>query len=192
MKKSLTFRFIRRIGLNYSEKEYGNIGTFDVLFRLLTKYRNAILLKYCMYSVLLSPLNHRLIRPKLWRWMGCNVGSNIFIGNAVMFDAANAKLITLEDNVHIASHSILLCHQRDLSKYYVNVDYSTLPYRKGNILLKKGCLIGTGSIVMPGITVGEGAIIGVGSLVINDIPPWTIAVGRPAKVIRDVPKQNKI
>jgi acetyltransferase-like isoleucine patch superfamily enzyme len=49
------------------------------------------------------------------------------------------------------------------------------------IVLKKGCLIGMESFVMPGVTVGEGAIVGAGSLVTKDIPAWTVAAGRPAK-----------
>ena len=42
-------------------------------------------------------------------------------------------------------------------------------------------------MIMPGVTVGEGAIVGAGSLISKDIPAWTIAVGRPAKVVKEVP-----
>jgi acetyltransferase-like isoleucine patch superfamily enzyme len=43
------------------------------------------------------------------------------------------------------------------------------------------------SFVMPGVTVGEGAIVGAGSLVTKDIPAWTIASGRPARVVKEIP-----
>jgi acetyltransferase-like isoleucine patch superfamily enzyme len=43
---------------------------------------------------------------------------------------------------------------------------------------------------MPGVTIGEGSIIGAGSLVTHDIPDWSIAVGRPAKVVRSIPKKD--
>ena len=39
---------------------------------------------------------------------------------------------------------------------------------------------------MPGVTIGEGAVIGAGTLVTKDIPAWTIAIGRPAKVIKEI------
>lgn len=39
---------------------------------------------------------------------------------------------------------------------------------------------------MPGVTIGEGAVIGAGALVTKDIPAWTIAIGRPAKVIKEI------
>jgi acetyltransferase-like isoleucine patch superfamily enzyme len=54
------------------------------------------------------------------------------------------------------------------------------------IIFKKGCMLGMGTIVMPGVTIGEGAIVGAGSLVTKDIPPWAVAAGSPAKVIRKI------
>ncbi len=60
---------------------------------------------------------------------------------------------------------------------------------KNKIFLKKGCLIGMGSMILPGVTIGEGAIVGAGSLVTKDIPAWTIVAGRPAKVIKEIPRR---
>ena len=45
---------------------------------------------------------------------------------------------------------------------------------------------------MPGVTIGDGAIIGAYSLVTKDIPSWTIAVGRPAKVVKEIPIRDNI
>lgn len=39
---------------------------------------------------------------------------------------------------------------------------------------------------MPGVTIGEGCVIGTGSLVTKDIPDWTIATGRPAKIVKEL------
>jgi acetyltransferase-like isoleucine patch superfamily enzyme len=187
MATSLTFRFLRKIGLNFSEGEYGDVTFFYALKRFLKRYKNGFLLKYCMYSVLLSPFNSRAIRSKIWRWIGAKVGNNVFIGTEVLVDTSYADMIELEDNVHIANRCVLLCHQRDLSNYYKGDDYARLPYKKGKIILKKGCLIATNTMIMPGVTIGEGAIVGAFSLVTKDIPAWTIATGCPAKVIRSIP-----
>lgn len=46
------------------------------------------------------------------------------------------------------------------------------------------------TMIMPGVTVGEGAIVGAGSLVTKDIPAWTIAAGRPAKVVKLIPQNT--
>ena len=100
---------------------------------------------------------------------------------------ATQNLITVDDGVHIAAGCRLLCHQRDFSDYCVGDDYAKLGYTIKPIHLCRGCLIGMESFVLPGVTVGEGAIVGAGSLVTKDIPAWTIATGRPAKVVKEIP-----
>lgn len=189
-KKSFTYRILKKLGLNFSEEEYGNVSLMEVLLSALRHIRNAFLLKYCMYSVVLSPLNYRKIRPILWRWMGAKVGKDCFIGYEVWVDMTNTHLIEMEDHVHITNRCLLLCHQRDLSNYHIGDDCAKLGYNKRKIVLKKGCLIGMNSMIMPGVTIGEGAIVGAGSLVTKDIPEWTIATGRPAKVLKKIPQKT--
>src|SRR5690554_5545958 len=96
-KKSFTYRILKRLGLNFSEEEYGEVSFFTAIKRALKGIKSAILLKYCMYSVIFSPLNYRFIRPKLWRWMGAKVGENAFIGYEVWMDFNNAELIEIGD-----------------------------------------------------------------------------------------------
>ena len=64
-----------------------------------------------------------------------------------------------------------------------------MPHIQRDVVLKRGCCIGMGSIVMPGVTVGEGAMVGAGSVVAKDIPDWSIAVGNPAKVVKQLSPQ---
>jgi UDP-2-acetamido-3-amino-2,3-dideoxy-glucuronate N-acetyltransferase len=52
--------------------------------------------------------------------------------------------------------------------------------------------IGGGSILCPGITVGENAVIGAGSVVTRDVPDRTIVVGNPAEIVREVPQDEII
>lgn len=54
------------------------------------------------------------------------------------------------------------------------------------IIIGKNVWIGTGAIILPGITVGDHAIIGAGSVVIKNVPPETIVVGNPAKLLNKV------
>lgn len=182
---STTFKLLRALGFNYSEEEYGDVSLWRVIKQFFGNIRRKRLEKMMDWTIL-QPFNPRKFRPVFMRKMGCKVGKGCFIGDYVRVDVGHADMITLEDNVSIASGTRLLCHQRDFSVYFVGSDYMKLGYTVKPIVLKKGCLIGMESFVMPGVTVGEGAIVGAGSMVTKDIPAWTVAVGRPAKVVKEI------
>lgn len=68
-------------------------------------------------------------------------------------------------------------------------DYSMKPVRLGKIVSKTVIIeddvwLGYNVIVLPGITIGKGSIVAAGSVVTKDIPPYSIAVGNPAVVIK--------
>ena len=187
---SLTYRTLRKCGLNFPEEEYGQVSILDVMKKILVTYRNGFLLKFLMNSWLLEPILPRKLRPWVLRRIGCKVGKNVFIGSHIWVDGGHADLITIEDNAHVDARCVLLCHKRQLDNYYKGDDYAKLPYKTAPIHIGKGCSVGTDSFVMPGVTVGEGAIVGGGSLVTKDIPAWTIAVGRPAKVVKEIKERE--
>ena len=130
-------------------------------------------------------------RPKYWKKCGVKTTGRFRVGYGVYFDAINADKITIEDGVWIASECLFLCHRRIIDNYKVGDDYNALSYKIEPITLKKGCCIGMRSIIMPGVTIGEGAIVGIGSLVTKDIPPYSLAVGSPAKVVKTFPDDNE-
>ena len=189
-RNSLTYRFIRRMGMNYSEKEYGQVTLWQVIKRVHKTFRDAFLMRYFMNSWLLSPFLPRKIRPWVLKKVGCHIGKGCFVGDNVRIDTGHSDMITIEDGVSIAGGTRLLCHQRDFSDYYIGSDYLGLGYIVKPIVLKKGCLVGMESFVMPGVTIGEGAIVGAGSLVTKNIPAWTIAAGRPAKVVKQIKEKD--
>jgi len=71
----------------------------------------------------------------------------------------------------------------------IPAEYQNPRFRKP-VIIEKDAFIGAGCIVLPGVKIGEGAVVGAGSLVTRDIPPWKVAVGSPAKPIKDRPKIN--
>lgn len=186
-----SYRFLRRIGLNYSEQEYGHITVWVLVKRVYKTYRDAFLLKFGMHSWILSPILPRKVRPAILKKIGCNIGKDVFIGDNVRIDSGHADLITIEDHAHVTGGCRLLCHQRDISNYMVGDDSAKLPYKLAPIHIGKGCLIGMESMIMPGVTIGDGAIVGAGSLVTKDIPAWTIATGRPARVVKEIPRREE-
>jgi acetyltransferase-like isoleucine patch superfamily enzyme len=60
------------------------------------------------------------------------------------------------------------------------------------IIVKKGGRIGANAVMLPGITIGEDALVAAGSVVTKDVPPRKIVMGSPARVIRDVPREQLI
>jgi acetyltransferase-like isoleucine patch superfamily enzyme len=115
-----------------------------------------------------------------WNWI-CQHHKNLKLGKYVdigAFTYINAKRgVTMGDYVQIGSHCSLY-------------SISTIDNKEGNIILKKNCRMGTHSVVMPGVTIGENAVIGAFSFVNTDIPDNTLAYGIPAKKIRKFTKKE--
>jgi acetyltransferase-like isoleucine patch superfamily enzyme len=115
-----------------------------------------------------------------WNWI-CQHHKNLKLGKYVdigAFTYINAKRgVTMGDYVQIGSHCSLY-------------SISTIDNKEGNIILKKNCRVGTHSVVVPGVTIGENAVIGAFSFVNTDIPDNTLAYGIPAKKIRKFTKKE--
>ena len=96
------------------------------------------------------------------------------------FTYINAKYgVKIEDYVQIGSHC---------SIYSV----STIDNKQGQVVLKKNCKIGSHSVIMPGVSIGENSIVGAHSFVTEDIPDNVIAAGVPAKIIKKPGHENKL
>lgn len=186
---SLTYRLLRKFGFNYSEEEYGNVSLWRVIKQFFGNIRRKRLEKMMNWAIL-DPFLPRKLRPKLLRKIGCKVGKNVFIGDYVRIDLQHANMITIDDYAHITSGCRLLCHQRDLTNYRVGDNAAELGYKKGEIHIGKGCMIGMETMIMPGVTIGDGAIVGARSLVTKDIPAWTIATGNPARVVKNIEERT--
>ena len=59
-------------------------------------------------------------------------------------------------------------------------------FSKGPVIIGKYVAIGEGCIILPGVTIGDHAVIGANAVVTKDIPPYSVAVGNPAKVVKQV------
>jgi acetyltransferase-like isoleucine patch superfamily enzyme len=100
---------------------------------------------------------------------GLRLGSQTDIGAFTYINAKNGVII--EDLVQIGSHC---------SIYSV----STIDEKEGKVVLKKNCKIGSHSLIMPGVIIGENSIVGAFSFVNKDIPANVLAFGTPVKIIR--------
>ncbi len=76
--------------------------------------------------------------------------------------------------IHTANHEMA-----DLDRPITGQGWKAAPVHIG-----KGCWIGMGACILPGVTIGDSAIIGAGSVVTKDVPAFAIAAGNPCRVIR--------
>lgn len=115
---------------------------------------------------------------------GVKVGKGSKISRTVIIDDSAPYLVEIGKKVWVTAGVQILCHQRDISTHCLgkSVMDNQLIYKK--VIIKDGAHIGIGAIIMPGVTIGEGAVIGAGAVVTKDIPPYSVAVGLPAKVIK--------
>ncbi|MBI5239997.1 MAG: acyltransferase [Elusimicrobia bacterium] len=113
-------------------------------------------------------------RPTKYNWMVQNrrnlkLGRYTDIGAFTYINAKNG--VVIGDHVQIGSHC---------SVYSV----STIDDKGGQVTLERNCRIGSHSVVMPGVTVGENSVVGAFSYVNNSIPKDCVAFGVPAKVVK--------
>jgi acetyltransferase-like isoleucine patch superfamily enzyme len=113
-----------------------------------------------------------------------NICSHCFIENQVVVgDRVTVKCgvqlwdgVTLEDDVFVGPNATFTNDREPRSR---NAKAKLL-----STLVKKGASIGANATILPGLTIGEGAMIGAGSVVTKDVPPRTLVIGNPARVIR--------
>jgi UDP-2-acetamido-3-amino-2,3-dideoxy-glucuronate N-acetyltransferase len=60
------------------------------------------------------------------------------------------------------------------------------------MVIGRGASIGAGAVFVPGVSVGEGAMVGAGAVVTKDVPPFTVVVGNPARVVREVTEAERV
>lgn len=111
-----------------------------------------------------------------WNWMVQNK-DNLVLGKRVdigSFTYINAKYgVEIQEDVQIGSHCSIYSE-------------STIDNKKGKVTLKRNCKIGSHSVIMPGVTVGENSIVGAFSFVNKDVPDNVVVAGVPVKFIREL------
>ena len=119
----------------------------------------------------------------LFRFTGMKVGENCSISQKAAPDPLLPELIEFEEGSGCGIGVKLITHNA------MNIRHGSFSF--GPIKVCRNARIGAYSIILPGVTIGEGSIIGANSLVTDDIPPFSIAFGSPAKVIRQLTESEK-
>ncbi len=110
------------------------------------------------------------------------ISDRVFLGHRVSFRVS--QQIVVEDGVLIAQG----CYITDSDEHPMDADLRAqgLPPAAADIKsvrICKNAWIGRGAYILKGVTIGEGAIVGAGAVVAKDVPPFSIAVGNPARLL---------
>jgi acetyltransferase-like isoleucine patch superfamily enzyme len=121
--------------------------------------------------------------------LGCKnsditIGDHVGLGAHSIIHAVDTSPVTIEENVVIGPMVFLAAggnyhfDRTDIPVGHQGIDC------KGGIIVEKNGWIGAGTVILDGISIGKDAIVGAGSVVSRDVPPFAIAVGNPAKVVK--------
>lgn len=132
---------------------------------------------------------------------GCEIGDGsqigpfveiqrgVVIGKSVKIQSHTfiCEAVTIEDEVFVG-HGVMFINDR--------FPVSVLPPNSPEpvwepTLVRRGASIGSNATILGNVTIGENALVGAGSVVTRDVPPNTIVVGNPAKVLRKIESEQK-
>jgi acetyltransferase-like isoleucine patch superfamily enzyme len=140
----------------------------------------------------------RIPHPELVNLYGCTVGDETRIGTFVEIQknaaiGARCKIsshtfvcegVTIEDEVFVG-HGVMFTNDR-----YPRATANGCPQTEADwavvpTLVKRGASIGSGAVILCGVTIGENAMVGAGAVVTRDVPDAVLAYGVPARAIAE-------
>lgn len=133
---------------------------------------------------------------------GCEIGDESRIGAFVEIQR-NAKVgkrckvsshsficegVTIEDECFIGHHVVFINDRfpeavASTGKPKADADWTLIETR-----VCRRASVGSGAVVLCGVTIGEGALVGAGSVVTTDVPAYTVVAGNPARELRKIPR----
>ena len=168
---------------------------FKEKFLLVTKCMHLTVIKRYLFYI------QNVIEDNLMPHLSLHRGENTFIHSSVNFKSA--ENIYVGNNVRIQPQVIVWASPNSkitigsysglgpgTKLFSSNHDYKfegkyiEQPWVEKDIEIGENVWIGAGCIITAGVSIGEGSVIGAGSVVTKSIPPYSMAVGSPAKVIK--------
>ena len=142
----------------------------------------------------------RIFHPELVNLYGCSIGDETKIGAFVEIQkgvavGARCKVsshsfvcegVTIEDEVFVG-HGVMFINDIEPratasdGALQTEADWTLVP-----TFVRRGASIGSGAVILGGVTIGERALIGAGAVVTSDVAPGAIVAGVPARLLRSV------
>jgi acetyltransferase-like isoleucine patch superfamily enzyme len=124
-------------------------------------------------------------RAALHRWRGVHIGRNAYIGYGVIIDRVYPGKVSIDEFAVVADRCIITAHGCGSIPLQHLYPRQVKPVRIG-----RGAWLSPACIVIMGVEIGEESVIGTGAVVTRSIPPRSVAVGVPARVIRTLEAVN--
>ncbi len=124
------------------------------------------------------------------------IGENVLIGSNVIIEGhVNiGNNVSIQSNVYIPTNSVIA----DFVFIGPNAVLSNDKYppmrkitKMNGPVLNRGVSVGANATILPGVEIGEGSMVAAGAVVVKNVPPWTLAVGVPARCT-DLPRDTKV
>jgi acetyltransferase-like isoleucine patch superfamily enzyme len=138
----------------------------------------------------------KIFHPELVNLYGCSIGDYTKIGSFVEIQrgAVIGKLckisshtficsgVTVEDEVFIG-HGVMFINDRyprstSMGRMQTAADWEEIPTK-----IRRGASIGSGAVIMCGVTIGREALVGAGAVVVHDVPDYAVVAGVPARIM---------
>ena len=125
--------------------------------------------------------DHLLVRRNERRWqrlreMGMTIGRQVNLPASTWIDTSHCHLISIGDFCGFGEGCLILAHDAMCNEW---LDATRL----GRVTIRESCHFGARTVILPGVDIGPRVIVGAGAVVTKSIPPDSVAVGNPAKVI---------
>ena len=111
-----------------------------------------------------------------------SIGDDVYLGPGTYMTSPTSILIG--DRVMFGPQVMLIGGDHDLSNTEVPLRFAPAPPSPPPIVIEDDAWIGSRVTILKGVRIGHGAVVGAASLVTRDVPPRSIAVGNPCRVVR--------
>ena len=117
-----------------------------------------------------------------WRLAGISIGKDVYIGEEMIIidELVDKGFVTIADRVAIAERVTFVVSSfpnNSRIRPFINEQH-------GAIKICEDAWLGTGSIILPNVTIGKGAVVGAGSVITKDVPDYSVVAGIPGKIIK--------
>lgn len=110
---------------------------------------------------------------------GLQLGRGSFIARGVYLDPGHPWLITIGEDTGLSPGAVVMAHDASMR---LHMGFT----RIARVVIGNRVFVGAGAIIVPGTRIGDDSIVGAGAVVRGYVPPGSLVVGNPAKVVSDV------